>query len=551
MRDPALNTPGPWPQALDLPFAAGLCLALFCLAHFWGLGGPYLVNDDVRQQLFWMLEWRDPGLFSGDLLADYARRYVPWGVQGVYWSACLVMGPLAFSRLLPGLLFTATGLGLFLIGRELSGRALAWSALVVFALMPVFLFNMAGGLARGFAAPLLVLFVLSFMRGSAWGMGLCLVLQALFIPYMFALCAACCGLAWAWALFRGRSPVFLARARHFAVLVLCCVLVWLWSADLVRSGYGPLVSASDMVGRPEFSDLGRFPLWPGASILRTFVIEPFEWLGPFHELGPVGGAAGCVLILLLAGLGARRADWSWPPRARQALLFLALGSIALYVLARVFALRLFVPSRYVEYSLTLFLCLFLAGCLNGLLRGLWSRTFSAVFLAIAALVLGAFRLHGVGLYDYSADQALYRALQKTPKNSLVAGHPRLMDNVLAFGQRPVLASFELAHPWSAGLWRQIEPRLNETFEAYYAKDRQTIVEFCRRRGVDYLVVDERDFDPEFMRKGAFFAPFDQRIRALAEGGGGFALLSERDFPGPRLGGLRLVDARGLVQARAK
>ena len=57
-----------------------LSAAVFGIAHFQALTNPYVINDDVRQQIFWMQRWLDPQLFPRDLLSDYARQYVPWGV---------------------------------------------------------------------------------------------------------------------------------------------------------------------------------------------------------------------------------------------------------------------------------------------------------------------------------------------------------------------------------------------------------------------------------------------------------------------------------------
>ena len=144
----------------------------------------------------------------------------------------------------------------------------------------------------------------------------------------------------------------------------------------------------------------------------------------------------------------------------------------------------------------------------------------------------------------SSCRTIPTAVRRTPKDAVFAGHPELMDNVLTFGRRNVQASFELAHPWMTGYWRQYEPRLRELFAAYYATDPQEVRAFARRYGVDYLVVDERHFRPEFLAGRPFFAPFDALIRALADtaaAGQGFALLDQTVFPGnPVSDGVRVV-----------
>jgi hypothetical protein len=73
----------PWPE-LTVALISGL---IFVVAHFQALTNPLIINDDVRQQLYWMQQWQDPALFRGDFLTGYARHYVPWGVKGLYWAA--------------------------------------------------------------------------------------------------------------------------------------------------------------------------------------------------------------------------------------------------------------------------------------------------------------------------------------------------------------------------------------------------------------------------------------------------------------------------------
>ena len=119
--------PPAFAPTFDLLLAAVLSGVVFILAHLKALTNPYVVNDDVRQQLFWMQQWLDPELFKGDLLADYARDYVPWGVKGLYWLASWVTDPISFSKVLPGLLFVFLALCLYRIGLKLGDRRLAWT----------------------------------------------------------------------------------------------------------------------------------------------------------------------------------------------------------------------------------------------------------------------------------------------------------------------------------------------------------------------------------------------------------------------------------------
>ncbi len=532
----------------DLILVSLLSALIFIYAHAEAFLNPYVINDDVRQQIYWMAQYKDPQLFEGHWLTDYARHYVPWGVKGLYWLGARLWAPLYFGKLLTGALFVFLSGLVFLIGQNMRGRPLAWSAAAVCWLMPYFLYNMSGGLARSFASPLLALFWLCWLARRPWGVGLSLILQALFIPYIFVLSALAVGLAWLGGRAGWSAPgPFPTRAGHYALLVIAAGLAFWFNHSLAAAGYGPLVSAADMAGKPEFTAAGRFQILPVPSLLYEVTYRPWERIAPFQEFGLLFGGLVCALIIVLSLWGARRANWRlFALRVRQPIFFLALASLILYFLARLFLFQLFAPARYVQYSINLFYCLALALFLSALFKiHRWPRGLAVVVILSVAVTAGA-RLKGVGLYDYSAAKPLYAALAQTPKNALVAGHPDLMDNVITFGRRPVLASFELAHPWSKGLWQRLRPRLEELFEAYYAEDAETVKRFCRKYGVDYIVVDERHFSPDFLTAEPFFEPFGSEIKEMTRDRRRFALLNDDIGRVQRLtADIRLVDVRNL------
>lgn len=559
----------PWTDTVPVIL---LSSAIFVYAHFQALTRYWVVNDDVRQQIFWMQHWRDPRLFPGDLLTDYARAYVTWGVKGLYWLASRVADPLIFSKWLAGLLFVFLGWCLFRIGARLGSRRLAWITLGLYWLAPFFLDNLSGGLARAFAAPLLAFYCLCWLAASPWGLGLALLLQALFIPYIFLIAAAATVLAW----LAGRrvgwgAPTWISRA-HLLVVALGAGLVLLMNHRFNAAGYGPLVSAAEMASRPEFTARGRLAIYPPPSFFWELV-SPWGSLAPFPEAGITGGVLVCVLLLGVAIWGGRKLAWENLKSRLQPFGYLLLASLLLYFLARVFLLKLFLPDRYLIYTLNLCYLLGLALCLEALIgKRPWPRGPALAAVALAAL-LGGLRLQGVGLYDFSAYRPLYSALALTPQDAIVAGHPNLLDNVLTFGQRPALATFELAHPWSRGYWQRLRPRLEDFFKAYYAEDPRVVREFCRQYGVSFLVVDDRHFTPEFLAGGRFlvpftpplqeekkrlaewiscpfFAPFDGQIRHLTQGRRRFVLLDRNLFPGVAVDEhQRLLDMRpGLKES---
>lgn len=586
-----------FPPQRDVWLAFGLTALLFIAAHGYSLGDPYIVNDDTRQQLFWMQQWREPGLYPDSWLADYSQRYVTWGVQGIYRLAAQVMSPLEFSKYLTGIEFTALGGLLFVLGRGLAGRAAGWAVLCLFWLSPFFLHTMSGGLARSFGAPLMALFWLSWQQGAGgggWrqlarpGMLVALLLLGLFLPYIWALCGLALGLAWIWGRVKpAQAPPAPRLWRDYLVVAVSALPVFLYNQELAGSGFGPMVSEAQMQGDPVFGPLGRFPIVPVPSLFFELVARPLERLLPFREFGPVLGGVVALAAVWLAWQGGRRVAWrQLLPRLRP-LFFLLAASLLLWGAARVLLLALFIPSRYLEYTSNL-AWVVLPGVLVGVLLQHWfrGRQWPAVLAVLLVLGAAGWRLHGEALHDYGDDAPLFDAVRATEKDALFAGHPYAMDNVLTFGRRKALATYELAHPWSQGLWRRLRPRLEDMLAAYYARDAETVREFCQTWNVDYIVLHEQHYSRAFMlpgrqlvpvcqapmpdlahtfcraldlrfpvtiRLGArqefpsdhpMFAPYGGRIARLARGEQDFALLDRRAFPGVEVSpGVWLLDMR--------
>lgn len=526
-----------------------LSALVFAVAHRHGLGSPFVINDDVRQQIYWMQRFQDAALYPASLLNDYAAAYVPAGVKALYAAASPWMDALSFSKILTGIFYCATALAFFGIGRTIGGRTLGYFCAASVWLMPYFLKSISGGLSRSFAAPLLALFFLAWLRKSRAGMALGLIAQAATIPYMCVLSAGACLTASAASRLRPAiRPPFPARLPDFLVIAACAGAVYAMNRGLDAAGFGPLASTADMMGNPAFSAAGRLDLYPLPNPFFDLVYTPFEGIGLFLDIGLVPGILSLTAMAAVVFLGARRADYAPLDRCRWPATCMILASLVLYLAARLLALRLFVPDRYVSYSLNMFYALALAFFFRAALAPVLSRRGAAAGLVVLAVGLGGLRLTDAGLYDYGGQAALYAAVRQTPTDAVFAGHPERMDNVLTFGRRNVQASFELAHPWMTGYWKQFEPRLTDLFTAYYASDAQIVRDFAAKYGVDYIVVDEADFTPEFLAARPFFAPFDQSIQALARqaaaSGRGFILRDREAFPGIQVSqSVRLIPLR--------
>jgi hypothetical protein len=108
--------------------------------------------------------------------------------------------------------------------------------------------------------------------------------------------------------------------------------------------------------------------------------------------------------------------------------------------------------------------------------------------------------------------ALYDYVETLPKDSLIGGEPCALDSVPFYAKRDILFSCErfkyLKNPTT------IEAMLT----AYYAEERTAVHQFCQEYKIDYLIVDESKFSPEFVAKELFFyQPYNEQIvRQISE-----------------------------------
>ena len=84
-----------------------LCLSLgFAIVCAWlalkeGFSSEWIVQDDARQHVFWMMRYLDPQLFPDDLIANYFQSVAPVGYTSLYKLAAAagisLLGTVSYS----------------------------------------------------------------------------------------------------------------------------------------------------------------------------------------------------------------------------------------------------------------------------------------------------------------------------------------------------------------------------------------------------------------------------------------------------------------------
>ncbi|MFL7792384.1 MAG: hypothetical protein AB8I69_09610 [Anaerolineae bacterium] len=153
--------------------------------------------------------------------------------------------------------------------------------------------------------------------------------------------------------------------------------------------------------------------------------------------------------------------------------------------------------------------------------GLWKKIVRGIGLfavCVVTLLLGASHIRTLEAKPINPSQAardVYEFVATLPKDAVFAGESDVIDGVPLFSER-------------AALFRRLLPRedapILEFFDAQYAESPEVVLDFCERYGVDYLVIDNRTFDPDYLAAGNFFyQPYNDEIVDLVAGRSDFIL----------------------------
>ncbi|MGO9118108.1 MAG: hypothetical protein ACLQPD_10910 [Desulfomonilaceae bacterium] len=582
-------------RTIQLLYVLIAAAGVYVFAHWPALTNPYVVNDDVRQQIFWMQQWCDPELYQNDLLTEYARNYVPWGVQAIYAAAAQFINPVQFTKILAGLLFVTTAGFFFGLGLQFRDDLAPIFISCTFCFMGGFMDKISGGLSQSFGFPLLVAFLFFLARNNLIGAGALIFLESVLNPYIFLLCLVTYAIFLThnvgkiilrWSRERGISPdhthgvisdqekTSIARiAGYYARLVhelqatfmkpipllvsillvtAGCVLILLKYTYYSPAEFGPLVTWDDMVGKMEYTAAGRYEIMPIANLfyelIRPWIFNlPFipwnpspAWILAFR--GPLPAWTLACVGLTVIVYACIRGKWDLDLSGFRVFGYLFAASLIAYLAACVVIFKLFLPRRYVELSLNVFYCVAIGLCIRVALGKLVSRRIAFPAISTLFLILGAINIYHVEIGDYSGQVALYKFVQSSPKTTLIAGPPDLMDDVLTFGQRKAFVTYKLSHAWYRGYWAVIKKRTFDLFSAYYAEDPAEVNKFCRDNGIDYLIVRDEDFSPARLEKGQIhFEPFDTYIRDIVKSRTHFAVLDRKAFrPIYDMEGIRVI-----------
>ena len=538
-------------------YVAGAALLVYVLAHWPALTNPYVINDDVRQQIFWMQRWNDPEIYQNDLLCRYAESYVPWGVQAVYYVASSIINPVQFSKVVAGVLYVVTAWLLYGLGLQFGNRRVAFAVVCASFFFATFLRKISGGIAQSFAFPLLLAYLFFLARRNLLGCATTILVQSVFNPYIFLLSLLTHMLYLVRILGQPLMDRLLARGSgsqkdranggdlrssgtacsslwplvvvHLPILAGACLMA-LKYVYLKSPEFGDLLTRSAMEGLVEYTAAGRYGFLPQTSFLHE-IVRPWLLVLPIQDDALLVGWTALIVVAALLLYAFSRTDRRVDLSGFHPFGYLLPASLILYWLSSWVFMKLFIPRRYVEFSLNIFYCVLIAVAVSIVLESYSTCRKAFSWVLLLCVILGGARNYHIGIYNYSSDSAVYQFIETMPKTTLVAGHPNYMDNCLTFSRRKALITYELSHTWMSGYWTVVKQRTFDFFDAYYAESSEAVREFAGKYGVDYLVVRERDFSPHVLQSGLiYFEPFGSHVRRKVGGRSAFSVLDSEAFP---------------------
>ncbi|MFH0754188.1 MAG: glycosyltransferase family 2 protein [Candidatus Omnitrophota bacterium] len=524
------------PLYLAVILAASFGLTVY--AQLAALRSSFVINDDVCQHIWWMRQWRAPGLFPHDLLAQYAQSLQHVGLWVFYRSISFFTDPMVVVRYLPFVLFPLAAWAVYRwINAWVKESYTAFLTALAFMVTPIYMQHLSGGHAHTFGYPLLLLFLDAWTREKYRLAAGLLIVSALVFPIIFILA----GGYWAYSFCRrGKQGLVwqgpASGERMLGVGLLFGGLVLLFKFFVMKlPEMGMIFSLPGISHMPELAAGGRWDIWPVLPVWRAII--DFMEKGLFvYKAGyrlDVSSAWKMFLLsehMLWAGLMLVAGVWWWRQRARVS--FKPLGillavSVLFYVLAELVLLKLYAPDRYVSYSVAV---VGLAGVMIpvGMTVASWPQVVVRRIMKVVAvlLVLAWMPLvKGVGLKDYGAQRGLYAFLSTVPVGALIAAFPDTADAVPLFARRSVLISEELSVPLYEGYWQAVTERTKDFLSAYYAPDLSGVDQLVRKYHVAYLVVERHRFSPEYLAGRIYFEPFDAWIKGRLRPGQAFGLLN--------------------------
>ncbi len=494
------------PKNQRIWLVASLAFAVLYGILFWQIAfaGPYAIQDDARQHVFWMWRYVDPTFFPNDLIADYFQSVAPVGYKALYRAgAILGLNPFVFSKLLPPILSLIGTVYTFYLALEIIPVPLVAFFNTLILNQSLWMWDELGSATpKAFSVLLIVAFLLYVARCQLLGCALVIGLQGLLYPHLVFISMLVLALQTLWPESDNR------KSLKFLVVGTAVAIGVLLPYALATSPYGPVVTLEQAKTMAEFQPGGR----------NTFFYSDWAkyWFfsGRSGLLPPIVPTTICLSLLLPVLV------WLRLPLLRQItskgklILQVGIAALIMFLLSHSLLFKLHLPSRYSRHVLKVMVALAAAMVFAALLdaglrrllrhsQPLWRQTVALAMVAgIGVVTVGYPLLLNSFLnviYIHSDKYALYDYLKQQPKDIRIASLIGEAENIPAFTGRSVLVSRGHSLAYHQGYYQQVRPRVMDLIAAQYSPDLSKLQDTITDYDIDFWLVDDSSFNPELIQ----------------------------------------------------
>lgn len=497
---------------------------------------PGWTTDDALQQWFPLHEVLTPGIFSGDLIYEAMSGYLAPLHYWVCVLATYLTGDLIVASHWVMLIQLTLSVGfLFLAVRVVGGTPAALFSVFWLLHTRQIVQRLTAGLPRGWSAVVITAFCYFAFKKNHKGVLVVLFLGCLSHPPTTLICAGAYGLWLVYEVVVRRNGTF--RKPLLILLVLSPLFAFTTFKVVERSErIGQMVSFQEASESPQFQfPDGRFPFLPHPNITDEWHMFAFQaFTGRFYKPAKFFRKYIRELVVLLFGvllLVAWRRKIAPLPTVLSTFF---VSVVVVYLLSRPLAFKLYVPNRHLQFPLAMFWIMafpvltwrvlhfktaVVDGWRDSAARSSWLSTFGLLSLLALIFAGGGDGLTGSANFNYSTTKkgnVFVWAEKFTTKDSVFAGHPKLIDGMMLFGKRKAYATNETYHPFYPTYRTEIERRLGITFRAHYAQSLSELYDILAPEGIDYFVFDRKKFYPESLKSEKFYPPLDELVKSLTD-----------------------------------
>jgi hypothetical protein len=512
--------------------------------HWVTMQDPYFVPFDAVQYIppFFKYDLKDP------IPTTYVKEYYLNAVCPLLYKWLTILGArfIDARSFQLGMMYLAYAVFIAMMGRigwALGGATLSFSVVAITVTAWIFFgLGFLGEAPRMYSYPLASVILYSLIRDRPYTLAMATVLGGALYPVVAMIGGLCLA---SWLFLRPLSNhSIVANWNWSRRLITLSVTGFLTIATLMplildSSGYGRRVVEADIAMYPEVGPEGGFLSYDRLP----YKLFGFEWtsyfIGTMYSHGDpivpqlnahknfdnttflfVLAVTGLIIfIIVLRGIKLSLKEDHSGVGTRMMTFFIV--CIALHVIAWLVSPYLFIPNRYLMFSLPFIITVLFPWSLYVILNRfpmlqLAPKLRNAVFLGIVGVYLVAFGDRGnVNLYGFSVDEPsrpLVDAISVLPRGVLIAGWPiGLVQKVEYVTRRNVFLTLDIHQLFYLEFVKVMRERMDALFDAYLSTDAAPLYRLRQKFGVTHLIVDTRDFtDPKHAPE--YFAPWEARIQ---------------------------------------